>query len=380
MLAQLLLVLSDDDLHVRGTPFSPAAARAVATSLNGLVYRTHFPRAPPAATGQRVAGGVAGACAATLPRATLAAGASLLQAWAPVALRGLYERDQRRPYASSAGTPGFWTAPWDADASQQGSSAAGSDGTSSGGGAAEQQRRSGGAGHSGLRGLAAVVQGLLSGSARDTGGSAGTSQPQPPADASRGGGTGRGTDPGLAAAVAGAPSAMTALLRSAPQCVPFDVRVQLFRQVLAEDRARGRWDVPAAEGGPRPLKLTVRRGALLEDAYAALAGKGDALKGRLFVSFVNDSGLEEAGLDHGGLTKELLEAAVAASLAPGCVGVRAARRRWSWTPGWATGPPLPPTAALGQQAAGPTAARVCTCRLMSLSCTPWPPPLQVWAV
>jgi hypothetical protein len=56
------------------------------------------------------------------------------------------------------------------------------------------------------------------------------------------------------------------------------------RQVLQEDKARGRWDVSAAEGGPRPLKLTVRRDQLLEDAYAALGGMGEAMKGRLYVS------------------------------------------------------------------------------------------------
>ncbi|KIY95376.1 hypothetical protein MNEG_12586, partial [Monoraphidium neglectum] len=110
---------------------------------------------------------------------------------------------------------------------------------------------------------------------------------------------------------------MTALLRAAPQCVPFDVRLQLFRQVLQEDKARGRWDVSAAEGGPRPLKLTVRRDQLLEDAYAALGGMGEAMKGRLYVTFISASGAPEAGLDHGGLTKELLETAVAAALQPG---------------------------------------------------------------
>jgi hypothetical protein len=39
-----------------------------------------------------------------------------------------------------------------------------------------------------------------------------------------------------------------------------------------------------AEGGPRPIKLTVRRDALLEDAYRALAGLGPGVKGRLMVS------------------------------------------------------------------------------------------------
>lgn len=62
------------------------------------------------------------------------------------------------------------------------------------------------------------------------------------------------------------------------------------RQLLAEDKARGRWDANPAEGGPRPLRLTVRRGRLLEDAYGALSGKGPALKGRLYVSGKTNGG------------------------------------------------------------------------------------------
>jgi hypothetical protein len=37
------------------------------------------------------------------------------------------------------------------------------------------------------------------------------------------------------------------------------------------------------EGGPRPIKLTVRREALLEDAFRALAGLGSGVKARLMV-------------------------------------------------------------------------------------------------
>lgn len=57
-------------------------------------------------------------------------------------------------------------------------------------------------------------------------------------------------------------------------------------------------------------QITVRRGALLEDAYAALRDVGGSVRGRLVVAFVNEAGLEEAGLDHGGLVKAFLEEAV----------------------------------------------------------------------
>lgn len=53
---------------------------------------------------------------------------------------------------------------------------------------------------------------------------------------------------------------------------------------LVLSQSRGRWDLSPVEGGPRPIKLTVRRDVLLEDAYRALAGLGQAAKGRLMVS------------------------------------------------------------------------------------------------
>lgn len=44
-LAQLLLVLDDADLHKRQTPFSLGTSRAVASTLNSLVFHTAFPEA-----------------------------------------------------------------------------------------------------------------------------------------------------------------------------------------------------------------------------------------------------------------------------------------------------------------------------------------------
>lgn len=42
-LAQLLVVLDDGDLHQRQTPFSLGASRAIASTLNSLVFHTAFP-------------------------------------------------------------------------------------------------------------------------------------------------------------------------------------------------------------------------------------------------------------------------------------------------------------------------------------------------
>ena len=70
---------------------------------------------------------------------------------------------------------------------------------------------------------------------------------------------------------------------------------------------RGWWDKPPSEGGSPPLKVTIHRSSLLQDGWAALHMEGQSLKGRLVVSFINEQGMLEAGLDYGGLVKEFLE-------------------------------------------------------------------------
>lgn len=55
------------------------------------------------------------------------------------------------------------------------------------------------------------------------------------------------------------------------------------------------------------MRLRVRRDRLLDDAYEQLGGAGDQLKARLDVTFVNEQGLQEAGLDYGGLMKDFIE-------------------------------------------------------------------------
>ena len=204
-LCQLLLVLSDDDLHTRGTPFNTGAARAIATTLNALVYHSHFP-APHAKA--RQGRGAAGGGAPPLPAPTLSGARALLERHAPQALRGLYERDQRRPFCR----PELWTAPFDADR------AAGAPHTASIGSVAAQPQDEAGAagtGQGGLGAVAAVVQGLLFSG-------------RPPGAAAAGGGSAAGSA-ASAQPTYGTPAALTALLRCAPQCVPFEVRLQLFR-------------------------------------------------------------------------------------------------------------------------------------------------------
>ncbi|GAA6006727.1 ubiquitin-ubiquitin ligase HUL5 [Rhodotorula paludigena] len=99
------------------------------------------------------------------------------------------------------------------------------------------------------------------------------------------------------------------VLNHIPFVVPFDTRVAIFRQFVASDFARlGLGEGAAAGfGGPRSRhRAVVRRTRLAEDAYAHLNGLGAELKKRIEITFIDEHGMEESGIDGGGLFKELL--------------------------------------------------------------------------
>lgn len=53
-------------------------------------------------------------------------------------------------------------------------------------------------------------------------------------------------------------------------------------------------------------RAVVRRTHLAEDAYTHLNGLGPELKKRIEIVFIDEHGMEESGIDGGGLFKELL--------------------------------------------------------------------------
>jgi ubiquitin-protein ligase E3 C len=234
-------VLDDHDLHEAQQPLALAQARAIATSLNTLVFHTHFPLPPSTAASSSggaappppaAAPGAAAAAAAPPPMdaATLRAGRAMLAEHAPLVLRALYERDVRRPFCQ----PALWLAPYTA-MMRRGSLAggAGSTGGSSvgGGSAPTSPTAAGGRGPaapasptapaapaaSSLLGFlpSVIAQALLS-----AGGEGGS-----------GGGAGPAPGP-LMQARAARPAAVASLLKAAPQCVPFPERVEFFRALV----------------------------------------------------------------------------------------------------------------------------------------------------
>ncbi|CAD7704872.1 unnamed protein product [Ostreobium quekettii] len=243
--SHLLLVLDDNDFHDRQDPLTLGQNRAIVATLNNLVFYTYCPNAsqhqPSVSRGN--------------PHWSM----KLLEEFAPVLLRRLYERDARKSFCSAL----LWLAPY---------SAVGDD----------PSRRN--------VLSAAVVQALLNKTS-------GRLDPVSVSSASRAVG-------------------LANLLLCAPQCVPFDDRVEVFRGLILADKQAGRWDLSRAEGGPAPHQLTVRRGNLFGDAMVDLSRLGPNMKGRLMVTFVDEHGIEEPGLDHGGLMKELVEEVMKAGLDP----------------------------------------------------------------
>jgi ubiquitin-protein ligase E3 C len=117
------------------------------------------------------------------------------------------------------------------------------------------------------------------------------------------------------------------ILRNMPFVIPFETRVQIFRQFvhLDKERRRGgnidpdRWRmwILNQHGGPFPQDsqgreilgrhhAQIKRGQVFEDALSQFYELGDGLKEPIQITFVDQFGSVEAGIDGGGVTKEFL--------------------------------------------------------------------------
>ncbi|KAI1648960.1 uncharacterized protein F4817DRAFT_48838 [Daldinia loculata] len=117
------------------------------------------------------------------------------------------------------------------------------------------------------------------------------------------------------------------ILRNMPFVIPFEVRVQIFRQFVYLDKSKrrgghvdpDRWrlSVISGEGGfngpsarGRDIlgrhSARVKRGQVFDDAYEQFYALGDGLKEPIQITFVDQFDQAEAGIDGGGVTKEFL--------------------------------------------------------------------------
>ncbi|KAG5992819.1 hypothetical protein E4U54_003543 [Claviceps lovelessii] len=97
-----------------------------------------------------------------------------------------------------------------------------------------------------------------------------------------------------------------AILKHMPFVVPFETRVQIFRQFISLDQKR-------RDGGDRfsmhphgRHHAVIKRGQLFEDAFKQFYGLGEGFKDTIQITFVDQFDTPEAGIDGGGVTKEFL--------------------------------------------------------------------------
>ncbi|KAI0090858.1 HECT-domain-containing protein [Irpex rosettiformis] len=92
------------------------------------------------------------------------------------------------------------------------------------------------------------------------------------------------------------------VLNHIPFAIPFDVRVSIFRSFINNDKAfrgiDGRW-----RGHPS-TRVTVRRGSIAQDGFDRLQDYD--LRSPIAITFIDQFGQEEAGIDGGGVFKEFL--------------------------------------------------------------------------
>jgi len=117
----------------------------------------------------------------------------------------------------------------------------------------------------------------------------------------------------------------SSLVHSIPFVLPFADRVKLLYAHIELDKQRLRGSGVQFEHG-LGRRINIRRASVLDDGFEALFGlSGNDLKGRVQVHFIDEHGLEEAGLDGGGLWKEFLSTLLTRAFDP-------SKHFWSETP------------------------------------------------
>lgn len=126
--------------------------------------------------------------------------------------------------------------------------------------------------------------------------------------------SGIGRDMSHSAVRAGSATGAGELLRVAPYLVPFSARAKIFQSWVARERDN------ANEG--RNIILTggttvyVRRKFIFEDAFQELNAMGHELRATLRFKFIDEHGLEEAGIDGGGVYKEFMHEVLKIGFSP----------------------------------------------------------------
>lgn len=101
---------------------------------------------------------------------------------------------------------------------------------------------------------------------------------------------------------------MMLLLRQLPFVFSFPQRVQLFQELVRQDKASSQSELDHfMSGAGTAININIRRNYIYEDAFEKLSPDNEpSLKPRMRVKMVNAKGLDEAGIDGGGIFREFL--------------------------------------------------------------------------
>ncbi|KAJ8263648.1 hypothetical protein COCON_G00161050 [Conger conger] len=107
------------------------------------------------------------------------------------------------------------------------------------------------------------------------------------------------------------------LLQYIPHVIPHKNRVLLFRNIVTKEKETLGL-VETSSASPHVTHITIRRSRMLEDGYDQLRRLPiNSIKGVIRVKFVNDLGVDEAGIDQDGVFKEFLEEIIKKVFNPG---------------------------------------------------------------
>ncbi|KAI8913516.1 HECT-domain-containing protein [Gorgonomyces haynaldii] len=102
------------------------------------------------------------------------------------------------------------------------------------------------------------------------------------------------------------------VLEQLPFVIPLEDRIKLFRALVRQDQMDLyglQWQHPVA-------RVNIRRDHIFEDGFAQLNSLQSQLKRKIAITFIDEHGLTEAGIDGGGVFKEFLTLCLKEAFAP----------------------------------------------------------------
>ena len=100
------------------------------------------------------------------------------------------------------------------------------------------------------------------------------------------------------------------ILELVPHMIPFEIRLQIFRKLIESDQ-ENQDRYPNFNGNDHnedesnSKKIRIRRDYILEDGFQKIYKRKD-MRSMIVIKFVNEHGMEEDGIDGGGLFKEFI--------------------------------------------------------------------------